>query len=346
MGMKSTDKKGSQGERPEGKEKESQNESEMEKLMNRHLDWMQTRGFTRDTIKNSRYGINCFITWCDERGISSPNEVSTAVLARYQRYLYHHRKEDGGPLSLGTQWLRLVVIRSFFRWLARNHLILFNPASELELPKMDNRLPRNVLSLAEVEKILHQVDLTTLVGLRDRAILELLFCTGIRRGELINLKLYDVNIEKRTLFIRRGKGKKDRVVPTGERALLWLEKYLDESRPVLVSEGKRADKENNALFLNSQGGAMQPYTLGKVVSKYVKSADIDKEGCCHLFRHSMATLMLEGGADIRYIQQMLGHAKLDTTQIYTRVSIKKLKEVHMQTHPGALLKPKRKRKKG
>ncbi|NIM16908.1 MAG: tyrosine-type recombinase/integrase, partial [Candidatus Aminicenantes bacterium] len=126
---------------------------------------------------------------------------------------------------------------------------------------------------------------------------------------------------------------------------LWLEKYLDESRPVLVSEGKKADKENNALFLNSQGGAMQPYTLGKVVSKYVKSADIDKEGCCHLFRHSMATLMLEGGADIRYIQQMLGHAKLDTTQIYTRVSIKKLKEVHMQTHPGALLKPKRKKKK-
>jgi integrase/recombinase XerD len=332
------DKKGNESESQQGKE------SEMEKLMNRYLDWMQTRGYTPDTINNSRYGIICFITWCDERGISSPNEVSTAVLARYQRYLYHHRKEDGGTLSLGTQRLRLVVIRSFFRWLARNHLILFNPASELELPKMDNRLPRNVLSLAEVEKILHQVDLSTLVGLRDRAILELLFCTGIRRNELINLKLYDVNIEKRTLFIRRGKGKKDRVVPTGERALLWLEKYLDESRPVLVSEGKRADKENNALFLNAQGGAMRDYILGKVVRKYIKSAGIDKEGGCHLFRHSMATLMLEGGADIRYIQQMLGHAKLDTTQIYTRVSISKLKEVHMQTHPGALLKPKRKRK--
>jgi integrase/recombinase XerD len=313
--------------------------------MNRHLDWLQTRGYTPDTIKNSRYGINCFIAWCDERGITSANEVSTAVLARYQRYLYHHRKEDGGTLSLGTQWLRLVVIRSFFRWLAKNHHILFNPASELELPKTDDRLPRNVLSVAEVERILNQPDLSTLVGLRDRAILELLFSTGIRRKELINLKLYDVNIEKGTLFIRQGKGKKDRVVPTGERALLWLEKYLDESRPVLVNEGKRKDKESGALFLNAYGGAMRDYTLGSVVRKYVRDSGIDKEGGCHLFRHSMATLMLEGGADIRYIQQMLGHAKLNTTQIYTRVSISKLKEVHMQTHPGAKLKPKRKGRK-
>jgi len=321
-------------------------ESEMEKLMNRHLDWMQIRGYAQYTIKNSRYGLICFITWCEERGITGPNEVSTAVIERYQRYLYHHHKEDGGPLSLGTQWARLLAVRSFFHWLARNHLILFNPASELELPKRDNRLPRNVLSLAEVEKILQQVDLSTLVGLRDRAIMEMLFCTGIRRGELVNLKLYDVNIEKTTLFIREGKGKKDRVVPTGERALLWLEKYLDEARPRLLNEGKRGDKENGAIFLNSQGGAMQPYTLGKMVRKYLKSAGIEKEGNCHMFRHSMATLMLEGGADIRYIQQMLGHARLETTQIYTRVSIEKLKEVHKKTHPGALLKPKRKRKKG
>jgi integrase/recombinase XerD len=325
---------------------ESESKSEMEKLMNCHLDWMQTRGYTQASIKNSRYGINCFITWCDERGINGPNEVSTAVLASYQRYLYHHRKEGGGTLSLGTQWLRLVVVRSFFRWLARNNHILFNPASELELPKMDNRLPRNVLSFAEVEKILHQVDLSTIAGLRDRAILELLFCTGIRRGELINLKLYDMNLEKGTLFIRKGKGKKDRVVPTGERSLLWLEKYLDESRPRLVREDRKGDKENNALFLNNRGRAMKHYTLGILVRKYVKAAGIDKEGCCHMFRHSMATLMLEGGADIRYIQQMLGHAKLETTQIYTRVSIDKLKEVHMQTHPGALLKPKREKKKG
>jgi integrase/recombinase XerD len=330
-------------ERSQDKDKKGkERENEIERLMNHYLDWMQTRGYTPDSLRNSRYGIRYFINWCDERGITHPNEVNTDVLAHYQRYLYHHRKEDGGALSLGTQWLRLVVIRSFFRWMARAHHILFNPASELELPKMDNRLPRNVLSVTEVEKILSQPDLSTLVGLRDRAILELLFCTGIRRSELINLKLYDVNTEKRTLFIRKGKGKKDRVVPTGERALLWLEKYLDESRPVLVSEGKMRDKENGALFLNSQGGFMQGYTLGKMVNKYINSADIGQKGSCHLFRHSMATLMLEGGADIRYIQQMLGHARLDTTQIYTRVSINKLKEVHMQTHPGAKLKPKKK----
>jgi integrase/recombinase XerD len=322
-------------------------ENEMLRLMGRHLDWMQTKGFTPTTINNSRYGLNFFIHWCDERGITSPQEVSPAILGRYQRHLYHYRKKDGKPLSLGTQWLRLVMVRSFYRWLSRNHLILSNPASDLELPKLDNRLPRNVLSFSEVEKIFNQVDLSSPFGLRDRAILEILFCTGIRRSELVNLSLYDVNIERGTLFIRKGKGNKDRVVPTGERAMLWLRKYLDESRPGLVKKGdtnnpdKRDNVDSGALFLNTQGSAMQEYTLGDLVSDYIKSSGIGKKGNCHLFRHSMATLMLEGGADIRYIQQMLGHAKLETTQVYTRVSMKKLKEVHQKTHPGAKLKRKR-----
>lgn len=336
-----------EGKAQEGKE----NENEMTRLKCRYLDWMKTRDYSAYSINNSSYGLDYFILWCDERGMSSPQDVTLGVLERYQRHLYHCRKKDGLPLSIGTQWNRLIMIRSFFRWLFRNRLILSNPSADLELPRMDKRLPRNVLSFSEVEKILSQPDLSSPLGLRDRAILELLFSTGIRRSELVNLSLYDVDIERSMLFIRRGKGKKDRVVPTGERAMLWLERYLDEGRPRLIEEGDvnrnnrdKTDDHKSALFLNSLGTALQYYTLGKVVGDYIKSSGVRKKGNCHMFRHSMATLMLEGGADIRYVQQMLGHVKLETTQVYTRVSMKKLKEVHQKTHPGATLKKKKQKR--
>jgi integrase/recombinase XerD len=325
-------------------------ENEMLKLRDRYLDWLQIKDYSATSITNRKYGLKYFILWCDERGMTGPQDVSPDVLERYQRHLYNYRKKDGAPLSISTQWSRLIMIRSFFRWLFKSRLILSNPASDIELPRPDNRLPRNVLSFSEVEKILSQPDLSSPLGLRDRAILELLFSTGIRRSELVNLNLYDVDSERSMLFIRKGKGKKDRVVPTGERALLWLERYLDESRPLLAGKGDgdvnrdKTDNHKNALFLNSMGTALQYYTLGNVVGDYIKSSGIDKKGNCHIFRHSMATLMLDGGADIRYIQQMLGHAKLETTQVYTRVSMKKLKEVHQKTHPGATLKRKKQKR--
>jgi integrase/recombinase XerD len=199
------------------------------------------------------------------------------------------------------------------------------------------------------------------LGLRDRAILETLFSTGIRRGELTRLKLYDLDGEGGTLTIRHGKGNKDRVVPIGERATAWIEKYITELRPKLVEARHKRnhnldsanDNDNantnyddtgdtDALFLTGWGRAFLICSIGNLVTGYVKKAKIGKIGSCHLFRHTMATLMLEGGADIRYIQEMLGHVNLETTQIYTRVSIKQLKEVHKKTHPAALLKRKEK----
>jgi integrase/recombinase XerD len=170
------------------------------------------------------------------------------------------------------------------------------------------------------------------VGLRDRAMLETFYSTGMRRTELVNLKLYDVDRAAGVVTIREGKGKKDRVIPIGERAVAWLDKYLDQARPRLATE-----PDDMTLFLTVQGEPLGRTTLSYIIRQYVEAAGIGKHGACHLFRHTMATLMLEGGADIRFIQQMLGHARLDTTQIYTHVSIRMLKQIHSATHPAASL---------
>ena len=153
----------------------------------------------------------------------------------------------------------------------------------------------------------------------------------MRRLELIGLKLFDMDVDRGTVMIRQGKGKKDRMIPIGERALLWIERYITDVRPHLV-----VNANDMTLFLTHTGEPFRPGRLSQVVSDYIDKAEIGKTGSCHLFRHTMATLMLENGADIRFIQAMLGHVKLDTTQIYTQVSIRKLKKIHELTHPAKL----------
>ena len=189
-----------------------------------------------------------------------------------------------------------------------------------------------VLSEEETERVLVLPDLREPLGVRDRAILETFYSTGMRRTELCHLTIYDVDRERGTVFISQGKGKKDRVIPIGERALAWVNKYLHEVRPQLAFE-----PDDGFLFLTGTGEPFQPDPLTQVVRRYVEAANLGKIGACHIFRHTMATLMLEHGADIRYIQQMLGHADLASTQIYTQVSIRQLQKIHAATHPGAQL---------
>jgi integrase/recombinase XerD len=213
----------------------------------------------------------------------------------------------------------------------RNHL-LHNPASELELPRLGHPLPRNILSAHEVERILCLCDIDDPIGLRDRAIIEVLYSTGIRRMEIIALKLYELSLERGVLLVRQGKGKKDRYVPIGERAIAWLEKYLRESRPHLACE-----PDDMSVFLTANGEPFSRDHMTSTVKARIDAAKLGKTGACHLFRHTMATLMHENGADIRHIQEILGHVKLETTQIYTHVSIRTLQQVHASTHPAALL---------
>ena len=305
-------------------------------LMEKHLEALRVLNYSEYTVKNRRVHLGFFLAWCHDRGITGPTEVTRPILEHYQRYLFHYRQKNGNPLSFRSQHTRLVPIRVWFRWLARQHHILHNPASELELPRLEHRLPKSVLSVAEIEQVLAQPDIRDPLGLRDRALMETLYSTGMRRRELANLKLYDLDTERGTVTIRQGKGKKDRMIPIGERAAAWMEKYIREARPKLVVE-----PDDHTVFLSNAGEPFCLDHLSDLVREHVDAANIGKRGACHMFRHVMATLMLDNGADIRYIQEMLGHADLKTTQIYTQVSIRQLKRIHAATHPGASLDKKK-----
>lgn len=311
--------------------------TEIESKIESYFEWMRVKNYSEETIEGRGYILRFFRLWCENHGITSPVEVTRQVLESYQRYLYHYRDKRGKRLMVQSRETKLTALRSFFGWLSKYKHILYNPASDLEMPRREHRLPRVILTQSEVEQVMNQVDLSDPMGLRDRAILELLYSTGIRRSELCRLEVKDLDIERGLLMIRQGKNKKDRLIPVGERALKWLEKYLYELRPDLT-----IDIDEERLFLTRRGDPIRSPHLTRIVSTRVSSANIGKEGSCHIFRHTMATLMLEGGADIRFIQQMLGHVQLETTQIYTQVAINKLQEVHNKTHPAAQLKPKKK----
>lgn len=302
-------------------------------LLHEHITALRVRDYSENTIRCQHVHVRYFLEWCAERGLTEAVEVTRPVLERYQRHLFHQRKRDGEPLSFRSQHAKLVALRSWFKWLTRQNHILHNPASELELPRLPHRLPRHVLTAQEAEQVLQQPDIHDPIGLRDRAILEMLYSTGMRRMEVIALKLYDLDTDRGTILIRLGKGKKDRFVPVGDRAVAWLEKYVREARPQLSTE-----PDTGTLFLSHNGEEINRDMLTMTVRAYVVKAKIGKSGACHLFRHTMATLMLEGGADVRFIQEMLGHARLDTTQIYTRVSIRMLKQIHSASHPAAMLR--------
>jgi integrase/recombinase XerD len=300
--------------------------------LGRYLEALRVANYSPRTVTTRDTYLGYFLRWGEDRGLTQPREITKPILDRYRKWLYYHRKENGKPLSFRSQHHRLVAVRALFRWLARENAILFNPASELELPKLETSLPRHVLTAEEAEAVLRQPDLATPLGVRDRALLETLYSTGIRRLELVQLSVFDVEADRRLLLVRQGKGRKDRRVPIGERALAWVEKYRLEVRPRYAVE-----PDPGTLFLSSLGQAIEPARMSQLVRTYVRQAEIGKSGACHLFRHTCATLLLEAGMDIRYIQQLLGHARLDTTQIYTQVSIRELARLHAALHPAARL---------
>lgn len=299
--------------------------------MRRFLQWQAEKNYSPKTIENREVCLRYFIQWCDERGLGQPQEITKPIIERYQRYLFLYRKKNGEPLSTRSQHVRVVPIRAWFKWLARQSHILYNPASDIEMPRLERRLPKHILNVEESERIINQPDTSKPTGIRDRAILETLYSTGIRRMELINLKLFDIDPDRGTVMVRQGKGRKDRMIPIGERALKWIEKYQSDVRPELSTPN-----DEGTLFLTHLSEAFTPNRLTQMVRDYIDAADIGKRGSCHLFRHTMATLMLENGADVRFIQAMLGHVSLETTQIYTQVSIRKLKDIHTATHPAKL----------
>lgn len=254
----------------------------------------------------------------------------------YQTHLYYYRKKRGGPLANSTQRQWLMAVASFMGWLTRQGIIPFNPASDLEMPRTEHRLPKAILSHHEVERVLRVPDVTRPFGLRDRAILEVFYSTGIRRNELCQLNLTDLDFHRGVLRVEQGKGRKDRYVPIGARAVQWVERYLTHSRPRL---GKLGDPV--ALFLGTTGRRVHPGRLAAHVHQLIVQARLGKTGSCHLFRHAFATTLLESGCDIRHIQVMLGHAKLETTAIYIHLNMRDLKAAHDKYHPAKFVRDRR-----
>jgi integrase/recombinase XerD len=309
-----------------GAHKNPVEKSGLGQVMELHLEEMTM--LNRLGVEGRRKELGIFLRWSLERDLLEPKQITRSILESYQRFLWRYRKQNKKPLGVMTQRSYLGAVKVFFAWLCRKRILEANPASELELPRKEKRLPIMGLGVEEVERVLATPDLSDLLGVRDRAILELFYSTGIRRAEMARLQIEDLHLEKRVLMVRRGKGGKDRVVPVGKRALIWIEKYLEEVRPRLeVGSSKN-------LFLSGYGEGFNVDVLGRIVTQYIQKSGVGRKGGAHLLRHTCATHLLEGGADIRYIQQILGHEKLETTSIYTEVSIGALQAVHERCHPA------------
>jgi len=216
----------------------------------RYLEALRITHYAADTVHVRRLYLKYFSAWATAHGIARPEGVARADVERYQRWLYDYRKRTGGPLSVWSQHARLVAVKGLFRWLTKQHAVTANPATELELPRViAQRLPQP-LTDAEIARVLAGADVTTAIGLRDRALLETGYSTGLRRMELIRLRFCDLDLARGVLAVRAGKGQKDRVVPIGEGASAWLEQYLDEARPALV-----VAPDEGTVFLTRRGGA-------------------------------------------------------------------------------------------
>jgi integrase/recombinase XerD len=292
------------------------------RLMDEWIEQLAARHYSPRTLQGDR--------WAQGRDLLLAYDITRPILESYQRFIFRYRTHKDLPLSVTAQRRMLLVLRRFFAWLTKANFILANPASELEIPRKQPRLLPRALSQEQVMNLLALPDISDPLGLRDRAILEVLYATGMRRRELVMLDVEDLDHERLTLRIRHGKGGRQRLTPLGTRALLWLGRYLAECRPQLV-----VSSTERALFLSGYGQRFNVHYVGNWVRRLMNQLDIPKGGSCHLLRHSCATHMLENGADIRLIGQLLGHARLDTTQIYTELDIRHLREVHARTHPSA-----------
>ena len=291
---------------------------------------MEERAYSPRSLITNNWALKFFITWCADYNLILPDQITKSALEDYQKWLFFYKKKNGESLKVTTQRNRLNAVQRFFKWLHREKIIPSNPAEDLELPRKPARHLPKALSRNEVEALFTIPNPSDTLGLRDRCILEVFYSCGLRRAEVANLDVGNMDLSRGTLTVIEGKHGKSRMLPLGERTLTWLETYMEKSRPRL-----EIDQTERALFLSGYGERLSISYIGHWVKKAMTTAGITKVGACHLLRHSCATHMLENGADIRFIQQMLGHANLGTTSIYTEVCITHLQEVHARTHPHA-----------
>ena len=271
--------------------------------------------------------VRVFLDWLRRRGLELI-EVRALDLAAYQAELITLRKPSGASYSVGHQVNRLKAVKSLFRFLYRRLYVVTDPSAGIEFPRLEQRLPRVILTIAEARRLVEAPKGNSPLALRDRAILETLYGTGIRASELSNLSPYDIDTEERVLKVVQGKGRKDRNLPLTRAAAVALEAYLQEGRAKLL-----AGRRSSLLFVGRRSARLRSCSLWSLVRAWAKRARIKKNVSCHTFRHSVATHLLKGRADIRHIQALLGHARLSSTERYTRVEISDLREFVRRAHP-------------
>ena len=295
----------------------------MNGLLDSFLEYLSVeRGLAKNTIEAYKRDLKSYIYFLRKKNIIHINSSNRAIIVAY---LLQMQKSGKASSSISRT---CAALRSFYQFLFREHVISEDPTIDLDTPKLEQRLPK-VLNTEEVEKLLSQPDITTPLGLRDKSMLELLYATGMRVSELISLSVEDVNLE--TGFLRcMGKGSKERIIPVGSIALEYLKEYLSSVRKQLLN-----GKESKKLFFNRQGNPMTRQGFWKIIKKYSKQAGIYKKITPHTLRHSFATHLLENGADLRAVQEMLGHADISTTQRYTHLTQNRIKQVYDKTHPRA-----------
>ena len=294
----------------------------VKELIQQFLDYLSVeRGLAPNTIESYGRDLRAFLDFFEKRGIKSIDATTHKDIAEF---MWSEKEKGLSPNSISRA---LVAIKVFYRFLLKEQVIKQDPTSILDSPKLWKRLP-DVLGVEEVEKLVTKPDLKDLFGIRDRAILELLYATGIRVSEMINLNLGDLNLDVGFLKCI-GKGSKERITPLGKKAQEALVRYLQNVRSKLV----QSKFPNNGLFLTRLGKKMSRQMVWKIVKRYAKLCNIKKDITPHTLRHSFATHLLERGADLRIVQELLGHANISTTQIYTHVDKERLKAIHRKFHP-------------
>lgn len=279
------------------------------------------RNLSGNTLSSYKNDINSFISFLETKSISDFSDVDSKILVSFFKVL-----KDSGLTSTSAARYHSS-IKGFFSYLHQNNYILSNPVDKINPPKLSRKLPA-VLNVNEIDKILDLPDISDKFGLRDKAILEVLYACGLRVSELLNLKISDLYLNEEVLRVF-GKGGKERLVPIGRSAIKWTQEYLRKGRPLL----EKKLKSENIVFLNTRGTRLSRMGIWKIIDHYSKQAGIEKEVHPHTFRHSFATHLIEGGADLRAVQEMLGHSDISTTQIYTHIDRDYIKQVHKDFHP-------------
>ena len=295
----------------------------MQEVFNKYINYLEAeRNASRYTVRNYTHDLLDFFSYLKGIEISSLSEVDKQILRGYLSRLV---KDGFAKVSISR---KLSAIRSFYRYLLREKLVATSPVAQTSSPKLDKRLP-DFLTPVETVRLLEASDLATPQGLRDRALMELLYASGLRVSELVSLDLGQINLNTGEIRVW-GKGAKERVVLMGKPAALALNAYLSQGRPQLLGK-----KKNNALLINRDGGRLTGRSIQRTLTKYARVAGIKKRVHPHMLRHTFATHLLDGGADLRVVQELLGHANLVSTQIYTHVTKSQAKKVYLSAHPLA-----------